>query len=91
MNIKEMIDDPRRLHKVKVDGGVCMGCMKCVKTCCYDVYKWDKEKKNPVAAYPEECVGCLQCMFFCPSGAITVERGELAFFDPIYDPCGLNE
>ena len=51
MDIKEMKNDPRRYHKIKVNGDKCMGCMKCMKTCCYDVYKWDKVNKQPIPAY----------------------------------------
>jgi NAD-dependent dihydropyrimidine dehydrogenase PreA subunit len=90
MELKEMKNDTRRLHKVKVNNDVCMGCMKCVRTCCYGIYKWDKENKQPIAAYPEECVACLQCMYYCPSGAIEVEQATLAFFDPLYDTLGLT-
>jgi NAD-dependent dihydropyrimidine dehydrogenase PreA subunit len=65
--------------------------MKCIRTCCYDVYEWDPEKKLSTAAYPEECVSCYQCMFFCPAGAITVKEAELAFYDQLYDPLGMND
>ena len=49
--IRKMGEDSRRLAKVTVDPDLCMGCQKCIRTCCYDVYKWDKEKKLSVAAY----------------------------------------
>ena len=91
MTIKEMNEDVRRLHKVHVDETLCMGCMRCVRHCCYDVYKWNSKEKLPEAQYSEECVGCLQCMYYCPSGAIYVEEGTVAFYDPIYDPFGLND
>ena len=68
-----------------------MGCQKCIRTCCYDVYKWDKEKKLSTAAYSEECVECYQCMFYCPAGAIKVEAAQLAFYDSLYDGLGLND
>ena len=42
--IRKMGEDSRRLAKVTVDPDLCMGCQKCIRTCCYDVYKWDKEK-----------------------------------------------
>ena len=89
--LRDMKDDPRRLHHVSVDHDKCMGCQRCIHACCYDVYKWDKENKWPIAAYSEECVACLQCMYYCPSGAITVKQASLAFFDALYDPFGLND
>ncbi len=91
MTMKEMGDDPRRLAKVTVNSGLCMGCQKCIRTCCNDVYKWDKDQNLAVAAYSEECVECYQCMFYCPSGAITIEPATLAFYDSIYDGLGLND
>ena len=44
-----------------------------------------------MAAYDEECVTCYQCMYFCPAGAITVTEAELAFYDQLYDPFGMND
>jgi len=90
MDIKEMKNDPRRYHKIKVNGDKCMGCMKCMKTCCYDVYKWDKVNKQPIPAYTEECVSCMQCVHFCPARAIELEKATVAFFDPFFDPFDLN-
>lgn len=86
-----MKNDPRRLHKVQVNDAKCMGCMKCVRTCCYEVYKWDKENRRPIPAYSEECVACLQCMYYCPAGAIEVVPAQVAFYDPLFDPLGLND
>ena len=50
-----------------------------------------KKKRLAIAAYPEECVECYQCMYYCPSGAITVEAAQIAFYDPLYDRLGLND
>ena len=66
MRISDLQDDPRRMNKVTVDPDLCMGCMKCIRTCCYDVYEWDPVEKMSTAAYPEECASCYQCMYFCP-------------------------
>lgn len=89
--LREMKNDPRRLHQVSVDPKKCMGCKECIHRCIYEVYLWDKEKNISKAAYTEECVACMQCAYFCPAGAITIKQGTVAFFDPLYDPFGLND
>ncbi len=86
----EFEKDERRMPHVKVDENACMGCMNCVKTCIYEVYKWNSEKNITEALYEEECVACLQCELNCPAGAITVIPPELAFFDPIYDAINIE-
>ncbi|RHD73339.1 4Fe-4S dicluster domain-containing protein [Olsenella sp. AM30-3LB] len=91
MKIEDLQEDPRRKNLVTVDPELCMGCKKCLHTCCYGVYEWDPENKVSVAAYDEECVACYQCMYFCPAGAITVKEAELAFYDQLYDPVGMND
>ena len=42
--LRDMKNDPRRLHQVTVDPQKCMGCKRCLKACAYDVYKWNEEK-----------------------------------------------
>lgn len=91
MRISDLQDDPRRLNSVTVDTELCMGCMKCIRTCCNEVYEWNPAERLATAAYPEECVSCYQCMYFCPAGAITVKEAELAFYDQLYDPLGMND
>ncbi len=88
--LRDMKNDPRRLHQVTVDPQKCMGCKRCLKACAYDVYKWNEEKHVSEAAYSEECVCCTQCAYFCPAGAITIKQASVAFFDSLYDPFGLN-
>lgn len=91
MKRSDLIDDPRRLNNVTVDQDLCMGCMRCLRTCCHNVYEWDREENAATAAYPEECVTCYQCMYFCPAGAIKVTEAELSFYDQLYDPLGMND
>ena len=91
MDLRAMSKDPRRLHKVTVNSDVCMGCRKCLMYCDFGVYEWDKENNCAIGAHSEECVACKQCMYYCPSGAITVQEAPLAFFDPLYDPLGMND
>lgn len=88
---QELADDPRRLHKVSVDLNVCMGCQSCARVCCYGVWEWDDQTRTPTPAYSEECVACLQCMYFCPSGAIDIKQASISFFDLLYDPLGAND
>lgn len=89
--LKAMSNDPRRLHKMTVNSDLCMGCRKCLITCNFDVYEWDKEKNCAVAEHSEQCVACKQCLYYCPSGAITMEEATIAFFDTLYDPLGAND
>lgn len=91
MKKSDLQDDPRRLNNVIVDPELCMGCKKCLRTCCHDVYEWDEAEHMSKAVYTEECVSCYQCMYFCPAGAITVKEAELAFYDQLYDPLGMND
>lgn len=89
--LREMNNDPRRLHKITVDVDKCMGCKRCIMACAYDVYRWNKEERHSEAAYSEECVCCMQCMFYCPADAISIEQAPLAFFDSLYDSIGMND
>lgn len=54
--------DPRR----------CMGCKTCVMTCPTDVFRYDEESEQAIAAYPSECQICHMCANVCPVGAITI-------------------
>ena len=47
---------------VKVDGGRCIGCDKCVKACKMDVKK----------VGDAECINCGECMEVCPVNAISL-------------------
>lgn len=59
-------------HKILVDEDKCNGCKKCFRACFVDVIVWDKEKKRPLAKYPEECATCSWCELLCPEEAIQV-------------------
>ena len=91
MDILEMKNDKRRYPTVKVNSDACQGCKSCFKTCIYGVYRWDAEANVSVPAHPEECVTCLQCTMYCPAGAIQVIPGAISFYDPLFDPLGLND
>jgi len=83
--------DAKRMPQVTVNQDACQGCKSCFKTCVYGVYRWDKKANVSVAAYPEECVACLQCAMNCPANCIKVIPPAVAFYDPLYDPFGLND
>lgn len=83
--------DERRKPRIIVDQDACHGCQTCYKTCIYGVYRWNKEKNCAEAAYPEECTMCKQCELYCPARCIQVIQPELVFYDPIYDPLGMND
>ena len=91
MDILEMKNDKRRYPTVKVNNDACQGCKSCIKTCIYGVYSWDKEKNVSMAKYQEECVFCKQCEFNCPAGCIEIIMPTVSFYDPLFDPLGLND
>lgn len=48
----------------------CNGCGICRGICPEDVIRMKKRKA--FIAYPEDCIACVTCEVFCPTGAITV-------------------
>lgn len=54
-----------------VDGDICVRCLTCVRTCPFDVPKYD-EAKGIVNINPAACQGCGNCASACPRGAIEV-------------------
>ena len=58
--------------KIEINREECVGCKLCMKTCFKDVYRWDEAEGNPIAAYPEDCLLCLQCEMACTANCIEV-------------------
>jgi TPP-dependent indolepyruvate ferredoxin oxidoreductase alpha subunit len=57
------------MNIIKVDKAKCGGCKNCYKSCWVDVIRWNEEKKQPVIAYPEDCVDCNYCEIVCTTGS----------------------
>ena len=55
-----------------IDKELCIGCGECVKSCAVDVIRMDEEEKKAVIVYPQDCMLCEMCTFFCPTNAITL-------------------
>lgn len=60
-------------HMVKIDIEKCIGCGKCVKTCCAHNIRL-KNKKARVLL--ENCILCGQCAAVCPREAVTISGYE---------------
>ena len=58
--------------RIEIDLDECTNCMTCYKACFIDVIKWDKEKKEPIAAYQKDCVWCFTCEINCPAECLTI-------------------
>ena len=48
----------------------CRGCELCVDICPTQVVEYNAGTKKAVVARVQDCIGCLSCLFTCPSGAI---------------------
>lgn len=68
---------PAEFHVV-IDREACLQCGRCVHQCGWNVYSWDRALERPVPNH-SRCVACHRCVTFCPAGAITVKKNELAF------------
>lgn len=55
-----------------IDEQRCSGCRICVDACPEDVLRFDEGKKKAYAAYPDDCIGCCVCGWFCPKKCIDV-------------------
>ncbi len=64
--------------RVVIDNEVCLQCGRCVQQCGWSVYTWDEAAQRPRPDH-SRCSACHRCVTFCPAGAITIKRNELAF------------
>lgn len=58
----------------KLDQELCNGCGICVAVCPQDVLRMDEATKKAVIKYPDDCVACWSCEFFCPVSCIEVSE-----------------
>ena len=64
--------------KVVIDRDACQQCGRCVQQCGWNVYRFDEAQKRPVPDHTK-CAACHRCVTFCPAGAITIKKSDLAF------------
>jgi anaerobic carbon-monoxide dehydrogenase iron sulfur subunit len=57
---------------VRVNKGLCVGCLACVGFCRYEAMF-----RYPGVATPFKCVACGRCVDLCPAGALSIEEREL--------------
>jgi len=50
----------------------CTGCKICVDVCPEDVLRINEDERKAYIAYPQDCVACLMCEWFCPVKCIEV-------------------
>ena len=60
------------VKEIKINFDNCKGCKTCMNACFADVIRWNEADKQPVVAYPEDCVWCLACEAGCPVQCIEV-------------------
>jgi NADPH-dependent glutamate synthase beta subunit-like oxidoreductase/NAD-dependent dihydropyrimidine dehydrogenase PreA subunit len=64
-------------YGVQVDAALCKDCGYCKQVCGLDVFTRSDEFNGGgyrpyLAANPENCIGCLRCIYICPDFAISV-------------------
>ena len=64
--------------RVVIDKDACTGCGRCVHQCGWNVYTFDEVEKRPIPDH-SRCAACHRCVTYCPSGAISIKKNDLAF------------
>jgi glutamate synthase domain-containing protein 2 len=64
--------------KVVIDKDACEQCGRCVRQCGWNVFSWDEIEKRPIPD-DSKCGACHRCVTYCPAGAITVKKNDLAY------------
>ncbi|MDR2300928.1 MAG: ferredoxin family protein [Deltaproteobacteria bacterium] len=62
---------------------VCDGCGLCLEVCPEAIFDFGskpnaKGLRPPVAARPNDCLGCLSCSMGCPNFCLEVKRSSVA-------------
>jgi ferredoxin len=58
---------------VVIDDDLCTGCNECVDVCRVHMILPNQESGMPPhVCYPEECWYCGCCVYFCPTGAVSL-------------------
>jgi NAD-dependent dihydropyrimidine dehydrogenase PreA subunit len=57
-----------------LDSEVCTGCKICVDACPEDVLRMNEAERKAQIVYPEDCIACWVCEWFCPVKCIEVSR-----------------
>ena len=60
------------------DQRLCNGCGICVKICPLDVFRIDKNTKEVIIKYPDDCQLCELCVIDCPTEALIVTPQKMA-------------
>ena len=58
------------IHKLDVE--ICTGCKICIDACPEDVIHFNENERKAYIKYPQDCVACLLCEYFCPVNCIEV-------------------
>ncbi|MBI4322444.1 MAG: 4Fe-4S binding protein [Chloroflexi bacterium] len=67
-----------------LDEELCNGCKICVDVCPEDVLRMRDEDRKAQIRYPQDCVACLLCEYFCPVKAIEVTVDKARPVPPAY-------
>ena len=64
-------------YDVRIDAALCKDCGYCREVCALDVFTRSDEfnasgYRPYVAVRPDNCIGCLRCLYICPDFAISV-------------------
>jgi glutamate synthase domain-containing protein 2 len=64
--------------RVVIDKDACLQCGRCAQQCGWNVYTFDEVEKRPIPDH-NKCAACHRCVTYCPGGAISIKKNDLAF------------
>lgn len=65
------------MPKVSIAENGCRGCTLCEDICPVDVFSCNPETNLASVVAAEDCIGCLSCLYACPSQCITVSDATM--------------